>query len=228
MTAGHDRGLPWHDPREPSSRPWDPDALRVDAARAARALLGARIRSSVGGVTCTGVVVETEAYLGSGDPASHAATTTGVTDRNRAMFGPPGRCYVYRSYGIHWCLNVVTGEVGVGQAVLIRGLEILDGVEIVRRRRQGRTPWAAGPGRVGQALGVDGALDGHDLSRAPLELLGGWAVPDEFVARTGRVGVSRAPEWPLRFLVRGSPGVSRARPHPGTAERMPPVHTLIP
>lgn len=225
---GKDRGLPWHGPREPSLHHVDPDLLRGDAADVARALLGARLRSSVGGESCTGVIVETEAYLGSGDPASHAATRTGITGRNRTMFGPAGRSYIYRSYGIHWCLNVVSGEEGVGQAVLIRGVEPLEGMEVMRRRRTGRTPLAAGPGRLGQALGVTGELDGHDLTRPPLELLAGWAVPDELVVRTGRVGVSQAPEWPLRFLVRGSPGVSRARPHPGAPELMPPVETLIP
>ena len=226
--AGQDGGLPWHGPREPSSAAVSLELLGGDAVEVARALLGTRLRSSVDGEVCAGVIVETEAYLGSGDPASHAATRSGVTDRNRTMFGPPGRCYVYRSYGIHWCLNVVSGEEGVGQAVLIRGLEPLEGVPAMRRRRDGRTPLAAGPGRLGQALGVEGRLDGHDLARPPLELLAGWPVPEDLVERTGRVGVSQAPEWPLRFLVRGSPGVSRARPHPGAPEIMPPVHTLIP
>lgn len=228
MTVEQDVGLPWHGPREPSCHPLEPSLLRSDAAAVARALLGARLRSSVGGESCTGVIVETEAYLGSGDPASHAATRAGVTDRNRTMFGPAGRSYVYRSYGIHWCLNVVTGEAGVGQAVLIRGVEPLEGAEVMLGRRRGRRPLAAGPGRLGQALAVTGELDGHDLSRPPLELLAGWPVPGERVARTGRVGVSRAPEWPLRFVVRGSPGVSRARPHPGNRDVMPPIHTLIP
>jgi len=222
------RGLPWHGSREPSSHPPGPDLLRADATVLARALLGARVRSTVGGTACVGVIVETEAYLGSGDPASHAATRSGVTERNRSMFGPGGRSYIYLSYGIHWCLNVVAGQEGVGQAVLIRGLEILEGREVAARRRRGRTPLGAGPGCVGQALGIDGALDGHGLDRPPLELLGGWVVPGDRVARTGRVGVSKAPEWPLRFLVVGSPGVSRASAHPGDMDAMPPVHRLLP
>jgi DNA-3-methyladenine glycosylase len=168
------------------------------------------------------VVVETEAYLGPEDPASHASTRSGVTDRNRIMFGPPGRAYVYRIYGMHWCLNVITGGEGEGQGVLIRGVEPLVGREVMIERRHGRLPVAAGPGRAAQALGVDGALNGHELDRPPLELLSGWTVPDRAVGVSGRVGVARAPEWPLRFFVKGSPGVSRASPHPGRSYALPP------
>lgn len=156
-----------------------------------------------------GVIVETEAYAGPGDPASHAATSSGVTDRNRAMFGPAGRLYVYRSYGTHWCLNVVTGAEGEGQAVLIRGMEPLDGFGVMSRRRGGRTPLAAGPGRLAQALGVTDALYGHDLREPPLRLLPGWTVPDDSVGVSGRVGVSAAAERLNRFYVRCSNGVSR-------------------
>jgi DNA-3-methyladenine glycosylase len=177
----------------------------------ARHLLGIRILSTVGGARVQGVVVETEAYRGPDDPASHAATRTGVTDRNRAMFGPPGRAYVYRSYGIHWCLNVVTGGEGRPQAVLLRGAEILDGRGTARSRRGGRAPLAAGPGRLCQSFAVDSALYGHDLTRAPLTLRPGWAVEEGAVGVSGRIGVREAADWPLRFYVRGSPGVSRAR-----------------
>lgn len=187
----------------------------------ARDLLGVRIRSTVGGAPVTGVIVETEAYLGPEDPASHAAARQGITVRNRAMFGPAGQAYVYRSYGIHWCLNVVTGDPGRGEAVLIRGLEPLEGIRVMDARREGRRPLAAGPGRVGQALGVGPGLYGHDLQRPPLELLPGWDVPDPLVRVTGRVGVRKAPEWPLRFLVAGSPGVSRARCLPGDPSALP-------
>jgi DNA-3-methyladenine glycosylase len=166
-------------------------------------------------------VVETEAYLGPEDPASHASTRSGITPRNRVMFGPAGRAYVYRSYGVHWCLNVITGGEGEGQGVLLRGLEPLSGLEWMTRRRSGRTPLAAGPGRLAQALGVTGVLDDHPLHRAPLELLPGWPVPDSDVGVTGRVGVAQAAEWPLRFFVKGSPGVSRASPHPGRRARLP-------
>lgn len=175
----------------------------------ARSLLGARLVSDVEGVRTEAVIVETEAYLGRDDPASHAAARIGRTERNAAMFGPPGRLYVYLIYGMHWCMNVVTGREGDPQAVLLRGAEVLDGEEVVRRRREGRRPLLAGPGRLCQGLGVTGDLYGHDLSEPPLRLERGWRVPEEGVGVSGRVGVVAAQDRPLRFFVRGSPGVSR-------------------
>ena len=125
------------------------------------------------------------------------------------MFGPPGRAYVYKSYGVHWCMNVVTGADGTAEAVLIRGVEPLSGEDTMLARRRGRRPLAAGPGRLAQAFGITDALYGHDLTRAPLQIVSGWAVRDEQIVVTGRVGVSAAADWPLRFYVRGSAGVSR-------------------
>ena len=180
----------------------------------ARELLGARLISSIGGVACAGVIVETEAYGGPDDPASHAATRSGVTPRNRAMFGRAGRAYVYRSYGVHWCLNVVTGPEGQGQAVLLRGLSPMTGLDVMSGRRTGRSPLAAGPGRLAQALGVDDTLYGHPMDEAPLLLASGWTVPDSDVVVTGRVGVSAAADWPLRFYVAGSSGVSAPSARP--------------
>jgi DNA-3-methyladenine glycosylase len=207
--------LPWLNGREPRSSVLGEDFFRRDAVQVARDLLGVRLVSTVDGQECSGVLVEVEAYLGADDPASHAATRGGVTERNRAMFGPAGRAYIYRSYGMHWCLNVVTGREGDGQAVLLRGLEPLSGLEVMRERRQGGEPLAAGPGRLAQALGVTGELYGHDLTRGPLELRPGWILPDAAVEVSGRVGVGKVPEWPLRFYIRGSRGVSRSRAHPG-------------
>ncbi len=175
----------------------------------ARDLLGCLLVSTLGGSRTVGVIVETEAYSGPGDAASHAATAAGVTRRNRAMFGAAGRAYVYRSYGVHWCVNVVTGPEGEGQAVLLRGLDPLEGLGRMAARRGGRAPLAAGPGRLCQALGITGALYGHDLRRPPLELLAGWTVDDALVGVSGRVGVSAAADLPYRFYVRGSEGVSR-------------------
>ena len=166
------------------------------------------------GHPCAGVVVETEAYGGSEDPASHAATLRGVTPRNRAMFGVGGRAYVYRSYGVHWCANVVTGREGEGQAVLIRGLQPIHGTEVMEERRGTRRPLTAGPGRLCQALGITDHLYGHDLSTPPLVLHPGWSIADERVATTGRIGVSVAADWPCRFYVRGAPGVSRPELRP--------------
>jgi DNA-3-methyladenine glycosylase len=175
----------------------------------ARDLLGRLLVSSVGGHTVSGRIVETEAYGGAEDLASHACTRTGVTRRNRAMFGPPGRVYVYRSYGMHWCLNLVTGADGVPGAVLIRGLEPVRGEDVMRDRRGGRTPLGAGPGRLAEALGVTGALYGHDLSGPPLTVAPGMPVEDSSVGVSGRVGVARAADRPYRFYVRGAAGVSK-------------------
>ena len=161
------------------------------------------------GVLTAGVIVETEAYRGADDPASHAATRGGRTERNAAMFGPPGRAYVYRIYGMHWCVNVVTGAEGEPQAVLIRALDPLLGEGEMARRRAGASDLASGPGRLCQALGITGALYGHDLRLPPLELRAGWRIPDPEVAVSGRIGVRAAHDWPLRFYVRGNPAVSR-------------------
>jgi DNA-3-methyladenine glycosylase len=183
------------------------------AADTARGLLGSCLMSTVGGVATAGIVVETEAYGGADDPASHAATRIGVTPRNRVMFGPPGRAYVYRSYGVHWCMNVVVGVEGEAGAVLLRGLAPLTGVPAMRSRRAGRTPLAAGPGRLAQALAIDERLNEHDLHRPPLVLLRGWRVHRERVAVSTRVGISAAADWPYRFYVRDAPGVSRPPGH---------------
>jgi DNA-3-methyladenine glycosylase len=185
------------------------ELLELPVTRAARGLLGCRLVSTVGGERTVGVIVETEAYGGPDDPASHAATLRGPTPRNRVMFGPPGRAYVYRSYGVHRCMNVVTGVDGVAQAVLVRGLEPIEGEEVMARRRGGSLPLAAGPGRAAEALGITEALYGHDLREPPLRLERGWVVPDAAVGRSQRVGVSAAADWPHRFFVRGSAGVSR-------------------
>jgi DNA-3-methyladenine glycosylase len=207
---------PWNEGRSPD-RVLDFRELEAPVVEAARALLGCRLLSSVGDRVTSGVIVETEAYGGPDDPASHAATATGVTDRNRAMYGPAGRLYVYRSYGVHWCANVVTGSEGSGSAVLLRGLELLEGYETALERR-GRHPLAAGPGRLCEALGITASLYGHDLTTAPLRLLGGWAIADADVGVSARIGVSVGADRPHRFYVRGSDGVSRRqRPAPRRA-----------
>jgi DNA-3-methyladenine glycosylase len=153
-----------------------------------------------------GTIVEAEAYAPD-DPASHSFR--GQTARNRAMFGPAGHAYVYRSYGIHWCLNLVCGEDGVGEAVLLRALEPTDGRREMRRRR-GALPerlLCAGPGRLTEALGVTGAHDGLPLDEPPFELRGAAAHID--VAAAPRVGITRATEVPWRYVLRGSRFVSR-------------------
>jgi len=183
------------------------------AETVARNLLGTFLLSTVGDHRAVGRIVETEAYTGPDDPASHAARRIGRTRRNAAMFGPPGTAYVYRIYGIHWCVNVVTDVEGFPSAVLIRAIEAMEGLPAMRKRRTKQAPVAdaalgKGPGNVAAALGITGDLDGHALDRPPLRLLFGQPVPDRDVERGPRVGVTRAAEWPLRFWVRGNPAVS--------------------
>lgn len=169
--------------------------------------------SSTDGAHCTARIVETEAYVGPDDAASHAAERIGRTRRNAAMFGPPGRAYVYRIYGLHWCLNVVTDEPGHPAAVLVRAAEPVDGLEAMRARRAGRPDQTLlrGPGNLCRALGVDASLDHHPLTEPPLRIVPGVPVPDREAARGPRVGVTRAAERPLRFWIQGSSYVS-ARP----------------
>lgn len=205
--------LPWHAGVAPLGS-LASDLLHRPVQEVARLLLGARLISTVGGVVTSGVIVETEAYGGVDDPASHAAVVAGRTARNASMFAPAGTAYVYRSYGIHWCVNVVTGPPDQPQAVLLRGLEPLAG-EAEMLRRRGRRPVGAGPGRLCQALGIDGRLDGHDLTAEPLRLTGGWTVPAHRVRSSGRVGIRRAAERPWRFYVAGSSGVTPG-PRPPT------------
>lgn len=179
-----------------------------EAERVARELIGVVVLSELGGRRTKSRIVETEAYVGPHDPASHAWEERGRTRRNRTMFGPPGTAYVYRSYGIHWCLNVVTDREGYPGAVLIRAVEPLEGLEVMLERRGGRErDLTRGPGRLTQALGITGEEDGHPLDRPPLTLHPG-AGPAEVL--TGpRIGISRATDWPLRFGQAGSRWLSR-------------------
>jgi len=179
----------------------------------ARALIGATL--TLNGVG--GVVVETEAYRRD-DPASHSFN--GPTPRNTAMFGPPGRAYVYRSYGMHWCLNVVCGP-EPGGAVLIRALAPTCGVEAMRARRgcEDVRKLCAGPGRLCQALDVRRDHDGLALDQPPFALLFP-STPAEIDVGL-RIGISKAVDRPWRFGLRGSPFVSRPfagrRPSPRPA-----------
>lgn len=178
----------------------------ADAVSVARHLIGWTLL--VDGVG--GPIVETEAYEGD-DPASHSFA--GRTLRNAAMFGPPGRAYVYRSYGIHWCLNVVTGPDGHGAAVLIRALEPRHGVDVMAARRGLADPrrLAAGPGRLTQALAVTRAHDGLALDAAPFRLTPPEA-PVGAILAGPRIGITRAAERPWRFGLAGSPHLSRPFP----------------
>jgi DNA-3-methyladenine glycosylase len=177
----------------------------------ARELLGARLVSDVGGARVVAEIVETEAYVGPHDEASHAAERFGRTARNDAMFGAAGMAYVYLIYGMHWCLNVVTGDEGFGAAVLVRAARAVEGIEHARARRPGRPDreLMRGPGNLARALAVDRALNYHPLDRPPLWIAPGCAVADDEVAVGPRIGITRAADWPLRFWLRGDPHVSK-------------------
>ena len=159
-----------------------------------------------------GRIVETEAYLGGDDPASHAAGLR-RTERNAAIYGPPGTWYVYLSYGLHWCANLVTGPTGQGAAVLLRAVEPLMGLELMQARRGTTRPrlLCAGPGRLCQAVGIDRTLDGQAMQRSMARVSAGPAIPAGQVRTTPRIGISKAADWPPRFLVAGSPWVSGPR-----------------
>jgi DNA-3-methyladenine glycosylase len=156
-----------------------------------------------------GLVVETEAYA-PGDAASHSYR--GRTARNASMFGPPGRLYVYRSYGIHWCANVVCEPVGTGAAVLLRALEPTSGLAEMAARRGVADPLllCSGPGRLTQALGIGREHDGRALDRPPFSLLAPAGTSDTVAGP--RVGISTATDLPWRYSLVGSPFVSRPRP----------------
>jgi DNA-3-methyladenine glycosylase len=161
---------------------------------------------------CSGVIVETEAYHHS-EPACHAYV--GVTRRTRTLFGPPGHAYVYRSYGIHACLNAVCEPAGVGAAVLIRALEPVEGLDLMRSRRGVDRPeeLCSGPGKLTQALGIGLELNGVSLEGGPIRVLGrsgAWADPSVVTDR--RVGITKATELPWRFCAAGNRFVSRPRP----------------
>ena len=154
-----------------------------------------------------GTIVEVEAYDGE-DPASHGFR--GQSERNRSMFGPPGRAYVYRSYGVHWCLNLVCDREGRAEAALVRALEPTEQLDLMRRRRGGDDVrlLCSGPGRLCQALGIDGRHDGLALDEPPFELRPA-AEPAEIV-RGRRVGITRAADLPWRYGLAGSRFLSRA------------------
>jgi DNA-3-methyladenine glycosylase len=179
----------------------------------ARELLGALLVSEVGGERCVCEIVETEAYIGPEDEASHAAARFGRTPRNDAMFGLAGTAYVYLIYGVHWCLNVVTGAEGFGAAVLLRAARPVDGIEAMRARRPGRSDrdLLRGPGNLARALGVDAALNRHPMDAPPLWIAPGRTVPDAEIAIGPRIGITRAADWPLRFWLAGDPHVSKTR-----------------
>ncbi len=190
-----------------AGRPLPAKFYARDTITVARELLGTLLIHDTPEGRTAGRIVETEAYLRD-DPACHAAR--GMTPRNTIMFGPSGRAYVYLIYGMYWCFNVVTASKGVGEAVLIRALEPLEGAELMSRRRGRAEPksWCSGPGKLALALNIGKAQNGVSLLRGPLRILPGGPVPER-VHVTTRIGIQAGAELPLRFYLEGSLCVSR-------------------
>ncbi|MEP6738858.1 MAG: DNA-3-methyladenine glycosylase [Caldimonas sp.] len=191
-------------------------AFELSAVEVARALVGVGVFVDEVG----GTIVEVEAYDQS-DPASH--TFGGRTERNAVMFGPPGRAYVYRSYGLHWCLNFSCMPIGHGAGVLIRALEPTAGLDLVRERRgaDDERLLCAGPGRLCQALGVTREMNGMRVDRAPFRLVARKATAAVVVAEGTRVGISKSRDLPWRFVLAGSPFLSKPLPGPGLIASLP-------
>lgn len=162
-------------------------------------LIGMRIRTEFDGFVTEAMLTEVEAYAGERDPASHAYR--GRTARNGAMFGPPGTLYVYRSYGIHWCMNVVTGATGLPHAVLLRSGVPVIGEDVMVRRRGRSDRLADGPGKLTQALGVVGDHDGTSVLDGPVRLLPGTTPPGATILTTPRIGITKAADRPWRFVL---------------------------
>ena len=176
------------------------DLLSGSVLDVARRLVGCCVRSDIDGLPTVVRLMETEAYAGDRDPASHAFH--GQTRRNAAMFGPAGTLYVYRAYGIHWCMNVVVQPVGTAHAVLLRGGEPISGRDVMEARRGREDHLADGPGKLCQALGVTGDHDGSSLRIGPIRLLPGTLPEGYRISTTPRVGITRAAERPWRFVAR--------------------------
>jgi DNA-3-methyladenine glycosylase len=189
-----------------------PEFLLGPADEAAPLLLGWHVISRVGGMDTEVMLSELEAYSPD-DPASHAFN--GLRPRNAAMFGPPGTLYVYRSYGIHWCANVVCGDEETGAAVLVRGGVAVAGIEHMVSRRGRSIGLLDGPGKVAQALGIDLSHNGLDLfeDESPIRLVQGEAPGG--IRATPRIGISKAIDRPWRFVSITAQDPNRLKGDPG-------------
>ena len=180
----------------------------------ARELLGAIIECRSDDGVVAGRIVETEAYIGEHDLACHAAA--GRTARTEPLYGPPGIAYVYFIYGMYWCVNAVTRAKDEPSAVLIRAIEPVAGIDVMRRRRptaRRDVDLTNGPGKLCLALGIDGRLNRHALQRPPLTIRPGDAVPNSLVTITPRIGISQCADWPLRWFITENAYVSKTPAH---------------
>ncbi|HZL08045.1 MAG TPA: DNA-3-methyladenine glycosylase [Candidatus Dormibacteraeota bacterium] len=182
--------------------------LNGSAAETAPRLLGCLLERTINGRLLRARIVETEAYDQT-DVASHSYN--GQTPRTKVMFGEAGHLYVYFTYGMHYCCNIVVGPAGYGAAVLIRAVEPLAGEDIMALRRNGRDgiELTNGPAKFCQALGIDKTLNGHDLSQPPLKLIASEQLPFSQIKQATRIGISRGKDVPWRFYITNNPYVSK-------------------
>jgi DNA-3-methyladenine glycosylase len=190
-----------------------PSFYARDTVRVARGLLGCILETRIRGAVTAGRIVEVEAYVGPHDAAAHGFGNR-RTERNAALFGPPGTAYVYFIYGMHWCINAVTEREGYPAAVLIRALEPTEGLDLMQRRRKTRNDrlLCSGPGRLCEALGITGSLNHAPLDGNRVRIARSADPPVRRLVVTPRIGITRAADWPLRFVMAGSPWTSRPGP----------------
>ena len=200
--------------RRPAHRPGaaalPPAFFARDTEIVARELLGCVLECHLPEGITTGRIVETEAYLGEHDLACHAAA--GRTKRTEPLYGPPGTSYVYFIYGVHWCFNAVTRAAGLPSAVLVRAIEPLEGLELMRSRRRAArrdVDLTNGPGKLCAALGIDERHNGLPLDQPPLMIREGARVSSARVQITPRIGITKCADWPLRWMIADNPYVSR-------------------
>lgn len=181
-----------------------------DTERVSRELLGCVLECATAEGETSGIIVETEAYIGEQDPACHAAA--GRTGRTEPLYGRPGIAYVYFIYGMYWCVNAVTRAEGLPSAVLIRAVEPRKGIELMRARRgpaRSDRELTNGPGKLCIALGIGREHNGASLQRGPLVIREGERVADSDVVVGSRIGIKKAADWPLRWYIRNNEFVSR-------------------
>lgn len=182
--------------------------FKKDTLQIAKALLGCYLINRVKEGKTMGKIIETEAYL-KNDPASHSFN--GQTKRNKSMFGPAGKAYVYLTYGMYNCFNVVTEKEGIGEAVLIRALEPIEGIDLMKKRRNtdNLRQLCSGPAKLVMAMGINKAHNGIDLIDGELRLLRGNKIIDGDIIQTSRIGLSKGKNLPYRFYIKDNQFVSK-------------------
>lgn len=187
-----------------------PDFFKGSTEEVAKKLLGKILVRNINGKILSGMIVETEAYLDENDFASHSAV--GITERNKVMFGEAGLAYVYFTYGMHYCFNVVTGSVGRGSAVLIRALQPLEGIDLMKKFRKKEDTFILtnGPAKLCQALKIDRKINGVNLKSSPEIFIAEMEQSNNFeIVVTKRIGIKKSQELPLRFFIKANKFVSK-------------------